>query len=145
MLLYKNHRFHCEGVSFAIPDGYCLETSYEESSEDTLHLWTPDAGTHLCIGIERETNGPMQELAFILRELEQCIVLEEPSAVMCGGLGGFSASYQSGDAQYRETHLGISGTGDNQTGLVILISTHGQLPNKAEVEKLISEISPCRE
>ena len=34
MLLYKNHRFCCAGVSFQIPDGYYLETNYEESPED---------------------------------------------------------------------------------------------------------------
>lgn len=38
MLLYKNRCFHSEGISFAIPDGYCLDTSYEEVPEDTLHL-----------------------------------------------------------------------------------------------------------
>lgn len=145
MLLYKNHRFHCEGVSFEIPDGYCLETNYEESPEDTIHLWSADERIHLCIGIERGTKGPMQELAFILRELEQCVVLEKPSAVMYGGLRGFSAAYRSGDTQYRETHLGISGIGDDQTGLIILISTHGKLPAKAEIEELMNAISPCRE
>lgn len=145
MLLYKNHRFHCEGVSFEIPDGYCLETNYEESPEDTIHLWSEDESIHLCIGIERETKGPMQELTFILSELEQCVVLEKPSAVMYGGLRGFSAAYRSGSTQYWETHLGISGIGDDQTGLIILISTHGKLLTKAEIEALMNAISPCRE
>lgn len=145
MLLYKNHRFHCEGVSFEIPDGYCLETNYEESPEDTLHLWSADERIHLSIGVERETKGPMQELTFILRELEQCVVLEKPFAVMHGGLAGFTAAYRSGDTQYCETHLGISGKGDDQTGLIILISTRGQLPSKAEIEVLMNTISPCRE
>lgn len=145
MLLYKNQRFHCEGVSFEIPDGYCLETNYEESPEDTIHLWSADERIHLCIGFERETKGPMQELTFILRELEQCVVLEKPSAVMYGGLRGFAAVYRSGGTQYCETHLGISGMGDDQTGLIILISTHGKLPAKAEIEELMNAISPCRE
>ena len=145
MLLYKNHRFHCEGGSFEIPDGYCLETNYEESPEDTLHLWSADERIHLSIGIERETNGPLQELSFILRELEQCFVLENPSAVMHGGLRGFSAAYRSGDTRYWETHLGISGIGDDQTEMVILISTHGQLPPKAAIEELIGMICPSRE
>lgn len=144
MLLYKNHRFHCEGVSFEIPDGYCLETNYEESPEDTLHLWSADERIHLSIGIERETKGPLQELSFILRELEQCVVLEKPSAVMYGGLRGFSAAYRSGDTRYWETHLGISGIGDDQTGLIILISTHGHLPNKDTINDLFEAISPRR-
>ena len=78
-------------------------------------------------------------------ELEQCVVLEKPSAVIYGGLRGFSAAYRSGDTQYCETHLGISGIGDDQTGLIILISTHGKLPTKAEIEKLMNAISPRRE
>lgn len=50
MLLYKNHRFHCEGISFAIPEGYGLDTSYEEVPEDTLHLWTEDERLYVRIG-----------------------------------------------------------------------------------------------
>ena len=145
MLLYKNHRFCCEGVSFQIPDGYYLETNYEESPEDTLHLWSADERIHLSIGIERETKDPLQELLFILRELEQCVVLEKPTAVMYGGLRGFSAAYKSGDTRYWETHLGISGIGDAQIEMVILITTHGQLPTKTDIDELIGIISPCRE
>ena len=145
MLLYKNHRFCCAGVSFQIPDGYYLETNYEESPEDTLHLWSADERIHLSIGIERETKGPLQELSFILRELEQCVVLEKPSAVIYNGLRGFSAAYRSGDTRYWETHLGISGIGDEQIEMVILITTYGQLPTKTDIDELIGIISPCRE
>ena len=145
MLLYKNHRFHCEGVSFEIPDGYCLETNYEESPEDTLHLWSADEKLHICVGIERKTNGPFQELAFILRELEECVALEEPTAVMYGGLGGFAAAYSSGGDESWEAHLGVSGAGDNQTGIIILISTKGKLPCKKEIQSLVAAISPCRD
>ena len=48
MLLYKNHRFHCEGVSFEIPDGYCLETNYEESPEDRLRNKNYQAAKFRC-------------------------------------------------------------------------------------------------
>lgn len=145
MLQYKNHRFCCEGVSFAIPDGYYLETDYEESPEDTLHLWSQDQRLHLCVGIERGTKGPLQELTYILRELEQCVVLEGPSAVNIGGLAGYMAAYASGDKKYWEIHLGVSGLGDEQIGLIILVSTHGKLPTKEEIEALMNAVSPCRE
>jgi len=145
MLLYKNHRFHCEGVSFAIPDGYRLDTSYEEVPEDTLHLWSEDESLHICVGIERETKGPYQELVFILRALEKCIVKEKPTEVIYGGLRGYSAVYSSGGNESWEAHLGISGIGDDQTGLIMLITAQGKLPNKEDIQVIIEGISPCRE
>lgn len=145
MLLYKNHRFHCEGVSFAIPDGYGLDTSYEEVPEDTLHLWSEDKYLYIRVGIERETKGPFEELAFVLQELDECIIDQAPTALLLNGLSGYGAIYSVGNRQYMEYHLWIAGDNSNQTELLLLFISRGKLPAMAELQELVQSIGPRRE
>ena len=49
MLLYKNHRFYFGGVSFAIPDGYYLDTNYGDGAENSLDFWTKDMSLRIRI------------------------------------------------------------------------------------------------
>ena len=108
MLLYKNHRFFYEGVSFAIPDGYCLDTNYGDGAEDSLDFWTADKSLRIRIAIEKETKGPRAELNYVIRELEECVVLEGPKAVMMNGLAGYQATYDTGSRQYCELRFSVS-------------------------------------
>ena len=145
MLLYKNHRFHCQGVSFAIPDGYSLDTSYEEVPEDTLHLWSEDEMLYVRVGIERGTRGPLKEINYVLQELDECIVDAKPSAVLLGGLCGFATTYTVGQKQYQETRLLIEGEEDDQVELLLLIIAKGGLPEADLLHNLISSIDPKRD
>lgn len=54
MLQYKNHRFYYEGVSFALPDGYYLDTNYGDGAEDALDFWAKDMSLRIRIAIERD-------------------------------------------------------------------------------------------
>ena len=142
MLQYKNHRIHCLGISFSIPDGYYLDTSYEEVPQDTLHLWTEDKRLYVRIGLEYETKGPLQELNFILRELEECIVIEKPVAVVYGGLTGFKSAYAVGEAYYVEIRLVIPNKDAAQNDLLILVRGKGSPLEDAEINTIIAEIAP---
>lgn len=142
MLLYKNHRFHCEGVSFAIPDGYGLDTSYEEVPEDTLHLWTEDERLYVRIGLEYDTKGPLQELNFILQELETCVVVKEPSPVIHGGLSGFMTVYSVGEVYYMELRLAVPNIDATKNDLLILVRGKGSPLEDTEIEAIIAEIAP---
>ena len=77
MLLYKNHRFHYEGVSFAIPDGYYLDTNYGDGASDALDFWTKDKTLRIRIAIEHETKGPLAELNSIIRDFPSAFVVKE--------------------------------------------------------------------
>lgn len=145
MLLYKNHRFHCEGVSFAIPDGLYLDTSYEEVPEDTIHLWSEDEQLYVRIGIQRETKGAFEELAFVLRELEEITVIDPPKPILMGGLSGYVATYISEPKEWWELHLDISGTGNDRKELLLLIRSAGKLPEEKEMNKLLQMIGAQKE
>lgn len=145
MLLHKNHRFYCEGVSFALPDGYYLDTNYGDSPEDSLDFWTEDESLRVRIAIERETKGPLAELNYVIRELEDCTVLEGPEAILINGLVGYKATYDTDRTQYCEMRFAISGTGDNQTELMLLLVGDSKLPSNEMIMRLIQEISPMKE
>lgn len=142
MLQYKNHRVHCQGISFAMPEGYFLDTSYEEVPQDTLHLWSEDEKLYVRIGLEYDTKGPLQELNFILTELEECVVIQEPVAVLYGGLAGFKTVYAVGEVNYVEIRLAIPCTGKTQNDLLLLFRVNGNLLKENEVEAIIQMIDP---
>lgn len=142
MLQYKNHRVHCQGISFSIPEGYFLDTSYEEVPQDTLHLWSEDEKLYIRIGLEYDTKGPLQELNFILSELEECVVIKEPVAVLIGGLAGFKTVYSVGEVHYAEIRLATPNMGKTQNDLLLLFRVNGKPLKENEVETIIQMIDP---
>lgn len=142
MLQYKNHRIHCQGISFTIPEGYYLDTSYEEVPQDTLHLWTQDERLYVRIGLEYDTKGPLQELNFILREFEECVVIKEPIAVSYGGLAGFTTTYSVGEVHYSEARLAVPGKEPIHNDLLVLVRGRGAPLIESEIEDILQEINP---
>ena len=145
MLLYKNHRFFYEVVSFAIPDGYCLDTNYGDGAEDSLDFWTADKSLRIRIAIEKETKGPRAELNYVIRELEECVVLEGPKAVMMNGLAGYQATYDTGSRQYCELRFSVSSHDNCHTELMILFVGSPQLPSKGTMLDITNCIFPTKE
>lgn len=145
MLLHKSHRFYYEGVSFAIPDGYYLDTNYGDGAADALDFWTKDKSLRIRIAIERETKGPLAELNSVIRNLEDCIVLEDPDAILLNGLTGYRAVYDSGRRQYCEIRCAMSGSGDQQTEIMLLFVGDPHLPHKNVLKDLVAIISPRKE
>ena len=145
MLQYKNHRVHCQGISFSIPAGYFLDTSYEEVPQDTLHLWTEDQRLYVRIGLEYDTRGPLQELNFILHELEECVVVKEPTATIYGGLAGFKTTYSVGDVHYGEVRLAVPTKDGVKNDLLILARCKGTSLEEMEFNTILVEIDPVKE
>ena len=145
MLQYKNHRFYYEGVSFALPDGYYLDTNYGDGAEDALDFWTKDMSLHIRIAIEHETKGPLKELNSVIQELEECVVMEGPEANILNGLAGYRAIYDTGRRQYCEMRYAVSGADDNQTELMLLFIGDPKLPSKEVLLDLVGIIMPRKE
>ena len=125
MLLYKQHRLHCEGVSFVIPDGYSLDTSPEDVQQDTLNLWRNGRNLHITVGIERETQGPMEELLGFIRGMAASVQVQ-PEPIQLGGMSGCLALYHTDKRVYCEYRLHLSGEGTNQTEFLFLITAPAQ-------------------
>ena len=145
MLQYKNHRFYYEGVSFALPDGYYLDTNYGDGAEDALDFWTKDMSLRIRIAIEPETKGPLKELNSVIRDLEECVVMDGPEANILNGLAGYRAIYDTGRRQYCEMRYAVSGAGDNQTELMLLFVGDPKLPKKEVLMSLVDMIDLRKE
>ena len=145
MLQYKNHRFYYEEVSFALPDGYYLDTNYGDGAEDALDFWTKDMSLRIRIAIEHETKGPLQELNSVIRDLEDCVVMDGPKANLLNGLAGYRATYDTGRRQYCEIRYAVSGVGDNQTELMVLFVGDPKLPKKEVLMSLVDMIDLRKE
>ena len=145
MLQYKNHRFYYEGVSFALPDGYYLDTNYGDGAEDALDFWTKDMSLRIRIAVEHETKGPLQELNSVIRDLEDCVVMDGPKANLLNGLAGYRATYDTGRRQYCEIRYAVSGVGDNQTELMVLFVGDPKLPKKEVLMSLVDMIDLRKE
>lgn len=145
MLLYKNHRFYFEGVSFAIPNGYYLDTNYGDGAENSLDFWTKDMSLRIRIAIEQETKGPLKELNSVIRELEDCVVLEGPDVILQNGLAGYRAIYDTGRRQYCEMRYAVSGGGEDQTELMLLFVGNPKLPDRETLLELVNQIAPAKE
>lgn len=147
MLLYKNHRFHYEGVSFAIPEGFYLDTSYDNIHQNTLNLWSEGKNLYICISVQKETQGTYHELSLVLRNLEDIFITNPIAPVSLGGLSGYVATYMIDPKHYWEAHLHISGEANNQTELLLLIRSK-ESPFEEEslcalINKICIQYSPC--
>lgn len=50
MFLYKNHKFHIEGLSFTIPDGYTLDTiDTSEEYQGAMKMVSPDENVVISV------------------------------------------------------------------------------------------------
>ena len=145
MLQYKNHRFYHEGVSFALPDGYYLDTNYGDGAEDALDFWTKDMSLRIRIAIERETKGPLAELNSVIRDLEDCVIIEGPGASLLNGLAGYEAIYDTGRRQYCEMRYTISEYENQQNEIILLFIGDPKLPNKEVLMGLVRTIAPSKE
>ena len=99
MLQYKNHRLHCEGVSFQIPDGFFINTQMCPTNEDAAWFASPDKPMDLEVQVRTGFEGAQKEL---VRRYADETFLGKPCAitpvVLENGLSGYQT--YSSDEEY---------------------------------------------
>ena len=118
MLCYKNHRFHVNGASFQIPDGYFLDTEPEDIAQDCVSLWGPEKDFSVSVRVDTNSRGAENELAFILNGMEPTI-LRPAAPITHNGLSGYHASYRNDRIQYHEIWFDVA---DGVTMLILFIT-----------------------
>lgn len=106
MLQYKEGRFHFAGVSFAIPDGFFLDTGYNFQFEG-FAIVSPDEKVAVEIGFDEGRKDPKADLEHYFEpgsesdlDIRKTI---EPTEV--NGLKGYLGTYISLDAAFIEYRL----------------------------------------
>lgn len=140
MYLYKNHRFHCDGASFEIPDGFYFDSETNEDTPNLLKIVAPDESYTVEVRIEEDCDGTDEELASVIDDLSPEVVYPVAPLLM-NGLAGHHATYRNRRTQYYEAHFGLP---DGTTHLLILISTAGDILD-VDTAALMAAIAPRAE
>lgn len=123
MFLFKNGRFHIEGLSFTIPDGYTLDTiDTSEEYQGGMKMVSPDGNIIITvlpifcgagsIGIERDAEGHFHDK--LVEQTDTFQTITPAATIKRKNLTGYCATYQcegnrySPDKQYYEELYDIS-------------------------------------
>ena len=139
MLQYIKHRFHFEGISFQIPDGFYLDSTFGEESDNTIHLYSSDESFALELRVQEDCDGSEAELASVISDLTPTVVYPIAPLVI-NGLCGHHATYRNRRTQYYETWFDI----DDGIALSVVVETKGDIPN-VDAVALIAGIDPRAE
>ena len=108
MLQYKNGRFYAPGVSFALPEGFYLETMPEVCSEYGLAAWTPDKKYYLEWDLEEGCMGTERELTEMTSPDWGARRHSPVTAVQAGALSGHRALYENKNGTFLEVRLALA-------------------------------------
>ena len=144
MLQYKNHRLYYNTFSFAIPNGFYLDTEADDCTADTVYLVSEDMRFAIELSIQHQTRGAGDELTSVIRDLD-CPVLEAVAAIEVNGLHGYCATYTSGGDYYHELRLDVEEGEEGMTEFVVVIRTEEAIEQYKDMPDIISMISPMRE
>lgn len=104
MVQYKNHRFHCKGISFQFPENYYYDSIQPINDEDYFYLHAPDGSFDVDIHIRDEVGSCRDRLQKVLVDMEP--IIDQPITPLdVGGLSGCYAAYHGQYHQYYEIWL----------------------------------------
>ena len=136
MLQYINHRFYCRGISFQIPDGYFLDSTPGEESDNTIRLYAPDESFAVELRVEEDCDGSQAELASVIHDLTPTVVY--PIApITVNGLSGHHATYRNRRTQYYEVWFDI----DDGVALSLVVETKGDILD-VDANTLVTSVDP---
>ncbi len=145
MLLYKNHRLYHENFSFAIPNGFFLDTEHNsECPDETVNLVSEDMRFAVQLSILYQTGEAADELAHII----MCInayVIEAVKPFTINGLHGCCATYTSDGDYYHELRLDLDDGEDGINEFLVIIRTEDVIESQKDVAAIIRLIEPRRE
>jgi len=149
MFLFKNGRFHIEGLSFAIPDGYTLDTiDSSEEYQGGMKMVSQDGNIIITvlpifcgagsIGIELDAEGHFRDKLVEQADTFQTITPAAP--IRRKNLTGFCAAYETEgnryypDKQYYEELYDISLTAGKLNFIEIAVETTAEYSIRKAME-----------
>lgn len=108
MLFFKNGRFYAPGVSFALPDGFYLDTNPDTPHEFGITAWLESRDIWVDIYLDDESD-PLSDLHNLFAEEDSCFIPYSPvEEIDLNGMKGFHASYHDSSNDYYECRLIVS-------------------------------------
>ncbi len=140
MLLYKSHRFHCNGASFEIPDGFYFDSETGDDTPNQIKFVAPDEYYEVEIRVEEDCDGTDEELASVIHDLSPEVVYPIAPLLM-NGLAGHHVTYRNRRTQYYEARFALA---DGTSQLMVLASTAGDILN-VDTAALMAGVDPRAE
>lgn len=120
-ILFKDGRFHMQNVSFCIPDGYYLDTDYDEPLGNvTIELISPDKKHRVSLLVSF-VEIPLKEFLIDLVKDIGTHILCAPEAITVGGLHGYYTIYESSRKLYAEAIFDLEGSKDYNAFQLVFI------------------------
>lgn len=141
MLQYKNHRFRFHRISFEIPDGYWLETTENDTGENSLHLISDDEIYCVQIRIDDCCKYSATDLETIM-QLMDSTVIHPISAITVNNIPGHYAVYRVNDMQFYELRLDLWGTVNNSYAFCMIVYAQSSVMNMDAVKKIVQAVAP---
>lgn len=111
MLLYKNGRFHANGVSFSLPDGFYLEADMEGIYECALSAWSPDKNIRFTWEIYKDDEDSMEALRSYVAPQTGYRPLTDITVLKVNRLEGLALFYRGERVQIFEARFAIPSGG----------------------------------
>ena len=131
MLLYQKGRFSLEGVSFAVPDGFYLDSDpdgvrAETPCMDGLVLYPSDRACRVDILLEYDCGAPEEEFAALFAPGSGMYRRGEPRPVACNGLSGFEVWYDTKHEHSYEARFAVE-EGARRHNLCLTVTSESPL------------------
>lgn len=110
MFLHKNHKFHANGICFAIPDNFFLHSMTELEKATNIEIEAANHSYTVTIGIDEQCNGTAQELQTMISEVGGMTALCKITPVTMAGFSGHFLKYRSSREEYYEMRLALGGS-----------------------------------
>lgn len=102
LILFKDGRFHMEGISLCIPEGYYLDMVPREQWGDVaFELVAPNKTHRISIHVSYDKFTPGEQLVNMVTEMG-AKMLSNPEPLTLAGLHGRIATYQTSRHVYAE-------------------------------------------
>ena len=107
MFFYSNHKFHANGICFALPDNFFLHSSDDAGKATSLAIEATDHSYTVVIGIDEECDGTAPELQVMISEDGGMTPLCKITPVMVAGFSGHCLKYRGRREEYFELRLSL--------------------------------------
>ena len=111
MLIYQNGKFSAYGFSFALPDGFILNTEPDVCYTHGFGAWTPEGDCYVEWEIEHGCTGTYNELRELFNAGSGMYRINDISPIFVNGLSGHHVMYSDKTGQRYEIRLS-SGNGN---------------------------------
>ena len=108
MLQYKKGRFHCEGVSFEIPENFYYNTMCDMMFDNGMEFISPDSKITIEFSVRKIKRSTKEDLKALIDDIESYEIIDPIMPITVNELEGHQCFYHDSKENYFTVHLKVS-------------------------------------